>query len=54
MRKANTKKLVLKSTTVRDLSAVELVHAQGGHQQSNGCTKKNSECNACGSGTQLM
>jgi len=53
MRKAITTKRALKATTVRDLTAVELVHAQGGYQQSYGCTKKNSECNACG-GTQEM
>jgi len=45
-----TKKLRLSSETIRALSPSELRHAAGGseHQQSDGCTKKNSECNACG------
>jgi hypothetical protein len=53
-----TKKLHLVHETIRALSANELIHAVGGsqHQQTEGgCTKKNSECNGCGSGpTTIM
>ncbi len=53
MRKATTKKLTLKSTTIRDLTSVELVHVPGGYQQTAYvCTAKNSGCHKCD--TQLM
>lgn len=43
-----TKKLDISSDTIRNLSTAELSLAAGGQIQTRqGCTKKNSECNAC-------
>ena len=49
MRKHNTsRKLNISVDTIRNLSTAELTLALGGHIKTrDGCTKKNSECNAC-------
>jgi hypothetical protein len=42
------KKLNISVDTIRNLSTAELAIAMGGHIKTrDGCTKKNSECNAC-------
>jgi hypothetical protein len=46
--KRNTTKLVLSSTTLRNLTTADLIQAVGGHIQTRGgCTQKNSGCNKC-------
>jgi hypothetical protein len=44
----NTKKLTLSATTIRNLGHADLSLVAGGQIATRqGCTKKNSECNAC-------
>ena len=48
LKKRNTTKLILSSTTLRNLSTAELSDAIGGHIKTNdGCTQKNSNCSKC-------